>query len=173
VRAHSALFVLRKFRSLRRHPGTTADEVRRFRDEQLRHVIAHAYRAVPHYRRLFVQHGVSPEDVDCFRLPDGRVVHPYAVFVPMRTRAPWIRHFQVTQTRADHIVMRAVASPPPSAGDLALVRGMMETAFGPRVQVALELVAELPFEPSGKLRTYRSLVWEADAPRADRAPGEL
>jgi hypothetical protein len=49
---------------------------------------------------------------------------------------------------------------------------MMETAFGPRVQVALELVAELPLEPSGKFRTYRSLVGEADAPPAGPEPVE-
>jgi phenylacetate-CoA ligase len=96
--------------------------------------------------------------IDAFPLPDGRIVHPYGVFIPIRVRAPWIRHFQVTQTRLDHVYMRVVAASPPDAEALALVRAMAAAALGPTVRFELELVPEIASEPSGKFRMYRSLV---------------
>ena len=101
---------------------------------------------------------VTGRMIDHFPLPDGRLVHPYAVFLPIRLRSPWIREFQVTQHREDHVVMRVVASPPPSDEQLAAVRELAAAGLGPAVRFELEVVPELALEPSGKFRMYRSLV---------------
>jgi phenylacetate-CoA ligase len=96
--------------------------------------------------------------IDAFSLPDGRVVHPYGVFIPIRARSPWIRQLQVTQTRIDHVVMRVVAAEAPSPQALDLVRGMAAAELGPAVRFDVEVVPEIQSEPSGKFRMYRSLV---------------
>ncbi len=101
---------------------------------------------------------VTGRMIDFFPLPDGRVVHPYAVFLPLRQRSPWIRRFQVTQRRIDHVVMRVVASPPPTAEQAALVREMAAAGLGAGVRFDLEVVSDLALEASGKFRVYRSLV---------------
>ncbi|MGH7896861.1 MAG: phenylacetate--CoA ligase family protein [Candidatus Binatia bacterium] len=96
--------------------------------------------------------------LDAFPLPDGRIVHPYGVFVPIRNRSPWIRQFQVTQTSLDRFVMKVVAAPAPTAAELALVREMATAKLGREIVFEVEMVPEIPFEPSGKFRVYRSQV---------------
>jgi phenylacetate-CoA ligase len=44
-------------------PLPTARRVAAFRDRALRSLVAHAYRRVPYYRRLFDRHGLRPEDI--------------------------------------------------------------------------------------------------------------
>jgi phenylacetate-CoA ligase len=108
--------------------------------------------------RVSTLHEVTGRMIDFFPLPDGRVVHPYGVFLPLRQRSPWIRTFQVTQRRIDHFVMQVVASPPPTAEQVALVREMAAAGLGAGVRFDLEIVPDLAVETSGKFRVYRSLV---------------
>lgn len=108
--------------------------------------------------RVSTLHEVTGRMIDFFPLPDGRVMHPYGVFLPLRQRSPWIRTFQVTQRRIDHVVMQVVASPLPTAEQVALVREMAAAGLGVGVRFDLEIVPDLAVEPSGKFRVYRSLV---------------
>ncbi len=121
-------------------------------------VVTQGTPACPCGRPFATIRAIAGRTIDAFPLPGGRVIHPYAVFTPIRERAPWIRQLQVTQTRTDHVVMRIVPAPAPDADALALVRAMAEAALGPAVRFDLEIVAEIANEPSGKFRTYRSLV---------------
>ena len=96
--------------------------------------------------------------IDFFQLPDGSLVHPYEVFIPIRECSPWMRHYQVTQRAVDHVVMRVVAASAPAEEALARVRTMAAEHFGPEVRFEVEIVAEIAPESSGKFQTYRSLV---------------
>jgi len=59
--------------SLLRHMRARREELVQFRDARLRHLVEHAYRAVPYYRRLFDAHGVDPRAIrtaaDLARIP--------------------------------------------------------------------------------------------------------
>jgi phenylacetate-CoA ligase len=96
--------------------------------------------------------------VDFFTLPDGRVLHPYGVFIPIRERCPWMRRYQVRQLALDHVVMKVVAEPVPDRAALGVAEDMARAAFGPGVRFELHLVAELAHDPTGKFQTYRSHV---------------
>lgn len=102
--------------------------------------------------------GVAGRMIDHCTLPSGRVVHPYAIFLPMRERLPWPRAFQVTQLRRDHFVMRVVVAPSTEARDVAMLRAMAAAALEPDVRFEVEVVPDLPSEANGKFRMYRSLV---------------
>lgn len=56
-----------------RHLRTDRDELEAFQNRQLRYLFAHAYACVPYYRKLFDQHGISPQDIrsvaDLNRIP--------------------------------------------------------------------------------------------------------
>lgn len=56
-----------------RHRNAGRDQILAFRDRQLRRMVAHAYRNVPYYRRLFDRADVTPEQIrtaaDLPRLP--------------------------------------------------------------------------------------------------------
>jgi phenylacetate-coenzyme A ligase PaaK-like adenylate-forming protein len=98
---------------------------------------------------------VEGRKIDCFPLPDGRVVHPYQFNL---TKVPWIREFQVTQERADRVVMRIVPEGMPALEEQAQVKKTAACVLGPEVTFEFKLVSELPFDESGKFRPYRSRV---------------
>jgi phenylacetate-CoA ligase len=97
--------------------------------------------------------------IDQFPLPDGRLVHPYQLLTPIGEAFPWIREFQVTQLRADRLVIRLAARPHPPPAEVSRVREMARAALGPGVQLELEVLPEIPLEDSGKFRIYRSHVY--------------
>ena len=98
---------------------------------------------------------------DYFVLPGQRMVHPYEVGIAAgveRELVPWIREFQITQERVDLIVMRVVPFYQPSHHDLAGVQERTSTVLGHDVKFRVDLVSDIPLEPSGTFRVYRSLV---------------
>lgn len=97
--------------------------------------------------------------VDYFSLPDGRLVHPYEIsqFV-VHGATPWVRQYQLTQERTDHIVLRVVPMTRPSSEAVASLRQPIDRLLGPGVTLDLVIVSEIPPEPSGKFRVARSLV---------------
>jgi phenylacetate-CoA ligase len=103
--------------------------------------------------------------MDRFTLPDGRSVHPYTLVTPLVKAAPWVRRYQIVQERADHIVVKAAPfegrEPAPEA--LARLRAAILENLGARVQVDLEVVAEIPAGAGGKFRPYSSKVVRAPA----------
>lgn len=98
---------------------------------------------------------VQGRKIDCFSLPDGRVVHPYQFNM---TKFAWIREFQVTQERADRVVMRVVPEGMPALEEQAQIKKIATGVLGSDVTFDFKLVSELPFDESGKFRPYRSLV---------------
>lgn len=49
--------------SVLRHPHAAREEIVAFQNKQLRRLIAHAYRNVPYYRRLFDLNNIKPKDI--------------------------------------------------------------------------------------------------------------
>lgn len=58
-----ALDQLRAAAAIRGHPRATPRAIANFRDAHLRRLVAHAYRNVPYYRRLYDEHGVRPSAI--------------------------------------------------------------------------------------------------------------
>jgi phenylacetate-CoA ligase len=54
---------LRSAWAIHRHAGASRAEIVRFRDRQLRRIVAHAYRHVPYYRALYDECGVHPDQI--------------------------------------------------------------------------------------------------------------
>ncbi|HEU4699171.1 MAG TPA: hypothetical protein VFS40_08325 [Gemmatimonadales bacterium] len=97
--------------------------------------------------------------IDHFLLPGGRILHPYQLTDRVVWDGlPWVRRYQTVQERTDRIVMRVVPAAAPPAAELARVREAVAAVLGAGVEFHLELVPEIPLEPSGKFRPSRSLV---------------
>lgn len=97
--------------------------------------------------------------VDYFPLPDGRVVHPYAITTDIvRPVAPWMRQHQIVQERSDNVVLRLVPAEPPPRGAPERVEAAVREFLGPAVEFRLELVSEIPRGPNGKVRLAESQV---------------
>src|SRR4030095_9482771 len=92
--------------------------------------------------------------VDYFRLPDGRLLHPYGLLRPQCEGAPWIRQYQLTQERANRIVLRIAPAIAPSPQDLAAIRTAALSALGPGVDYEILLTSDIRLEPNGKFRVY-------------------
>jgi phenylacetate-coenzyme A ligase PaaK-like adenylate-forming protein len=102
--------------------------------------------------------GVQGRMLDYFFLPDGRVIHPYELSLPMWDAHPWVARYRLTQERVDRVVLELVPLGPPPAGALAALRRRCEDTLGTGVTLEVEVVGDLPLEPSGKFRLARSLV---------------
>jgi phenylacetate-CoA ligase len=67
------LAILQMRRNLARTQWMSEERLRAYQDERLRHIVRHAARHVPYYRRLFLERGVRVEDLnsadDLDRLP--------------------------------------------------------------------------------------------------------
>jgi len=103
--------------------------------------------------------------VDYFPLPDGRVVHPYAITTDIvRPAAPWMRQHQIIQERAHRVVLRLVTAEPPPSGGVERLEAAVREFLGPAVEFRLELVPEIPREANGKIRMAAS--WAHGAQQA-------
>lgn len=96
--------------------------------------------------------------IDHFVLPGGRVVNPYAVTGPLKRTAPWIKQFQLTQESEERFIFRIVPVTRPSRQDLASLSACAKTIVGPEVRFETRVVPDIPLEPSGKFRAWRSFV---------------
>ena len=128
---------------------------------------------------------VQGRSMDYVVLPGGRVLHPYVLMRHiMEVAKDWIRQYQMTQERTDRIVLRIapVGTPPQAA--LAELRSRFVSALGAGIDVDVQIVPEIPLEPTGKFRVARSLLAggaglsevlsRADAERnVERAPAEI
>jgi phenylacetate-CoA ligase len=95
--------------------------------------------------------------LDYFPLPGGRLVHPYELPAVLRD-ASWIRQYRVIQERPDRIVVYLVPAERPAAGEVHALEEALARRLGPDVHVSVALVDDVPMEPSGKFRVFRSLV---------------
>jgi phenylacetate-CoA ligase len=96
--------------------------------------------------------------VEQFVLPDGKLLHPYALVLPLLAEAPWLRRYQIVQDRADRVLVKIVPLTHPGAEAVAAVARRLATALQGQLAVEVELVEDIPLEPSGKYRPYYSLV---------------
>jgi phenylacetate-CoA ligase len=96
--------------------------------------------------------------IEQFVLPDGKVIHPYALVLPLLAEAPWLRRYQIVQDRADRVLVKIIPFANPSAEAVAAVARRMAAALEGQLTVEIELVEDIPPEPSGKYRPYYSLV---------------
>jgi len=95
--------------------------------------------------------------LDYFPLPGGGLVHPYELSA-LIGHALWIRQQRVVQQRLDRVVVYLVPGEPPAAGEVAAMERALAARLGPGVHVSVALVEDVPMEPNGKFRVYRSLV---------------
>ena len=100
--------------------------------------------------------------LDLFPLPDGRVIHPYALSLKILMPEPrWVDRYRLIQERTDRVVMTVLPSTTPTAEQLEHARHAAAQVLGPTVEFEIVLVTELQREPSGKFRTSRSYVSSA------------
>jgi acyl-CoA synthetase (AMP-forming)/AMP-acid ligase II len=100
--------------------------------------------------------------LDYFPLPGGRLVHPYelteVLWNTSISNASWIRQQRVIQERLDRIVVYLVPAERPAAGEVHALEEALARRLAPDVHVSVVLVDDVPMEPSGKFRVFRSLV---------------
>ena len=107
--------------------------------------------------------------VDLFPLPDGRVLHPYAMtntFLPVWD--VWIRRFQLEQEQEDAVRLRLVLAPGAPDQILERIAAGVAEVIGPEVALHIEAVDEIPPDGSGKVRQFRSIVGRERAASALR-----
>lgn len=107
---------------------------------------------------------IQGRTIDRIRLPDGRAIHPYAVFGPLVESVPWVRRFQVVQESPDLLRVKIVARIETGPDALSRMTEAIQRAVGREVRVAAEFVDELPAGRTGKFYPYVSLerlnAWE-------------
>lgn len=95
---------------------------------------------------------------DVFLLPNGRNLHPKYLAAPMRPIMPKLHRYQIVQEAKDRIVVKLQAAPraeiPPE--ELETLRKGMLRHLGEGVTVVINLMDDIPCEPNGKFRPYRS-----------------
>jgi phenylacetate-CoA ligase len=102
--------------------------------------------------------GILGRTIEQFVLPDGKLIHPYALVLPLMAEAPWLRRYQIVQDRADRVLVKIIPFTKPSAEAVAAVARRMAAALEGQLAVEVELVEDIPPEPNGKHRPYYSLV---------------
>ncbi len=96
--------------------------------------------------------------VEQFVLPDGKLLHPYALVLPLLAEAPWLRRYQIVQDRADRVLVKIVPLTHPGPEAVAAVARRLAAVLEGQLAVEIELVEVIPPEPNGKYRPYYSLV---------------
>jgi len=99
--------------------------------------------------------------VDHYRLPDGRLVHHYGLVMPAMLESgvrEETARYQFVQERPDLFVLRVAPLEPARAGAIERVRAPLESRLGAGIELRIEIVDQLDFEPSGKFRIGHSKV---------------
>ena len=97
--------------------------------------------------------------IDSFTLPDGRVIHPYQILTSFIGGADtWIRQYQLLQERRDRIVLRVIPVDGPVSDQVSRVERSVLPLLGPGVEFQVQLLDQIPLDPTGKFRPARSLV---------------
>lgn len=103
--------------------------------------------------------GDIQEHIECFTLPDGRLLHPSQIAARLAWGPrEWMRQYQLVQERRDRVVLYAVAAESASDERLEGIGRVVRPILGPGVEFDVRLVPSIPSEPTGKTRASRSLV---------------
>ena len=101
--------------------------------------------------------------LDLFRLPGGRLLHPYEILSDLKEDAfRWVRQYQLVQEAEDRIVFYMVPGPEFSCERLAEFEARAARALDSGAHLRTELVDRIEPERSGKFHLARSLVTKAD-----------
>jgi phenylacetate-CoA ligase len=95
--------------------------------------------------------------LDFFRLPSGRLVHPYEIIAQLQEDG-WVGQYQVVQEAADRIVVLIVPGPAFSSEKAAAFQARAAAVVGPEAKLRAEVVERIEAAPSGKFHLARSLV---------------
>jgi phenylacetate-CoA ligase len=95
--------------------------------------------------------------LDFFRLPSGRLVHPYEI-VAQLWEDDWVGQYQVVQEAADRIVVLIVPNAAFSREKATAFEARAAAVLGPEASVRIELVERIEPAPGGKFHLARSLV---------------
>ena len=100
---------------------------------------------------------------DRFPLPNGRTLFPKYLASALRPVMPSLRLYQIVQESMDRVAVKLQTVPgveiPPEK--LEAVRAKMMSHLGDGVTVLISVVNEIPCEPNGKFRPYKSYVKQA------------
>jgi phenylacetate-CoA ligase len=96
--------------------------------------------------------------LDHLVMPDGSLVHPYALVPVLLHAGRWLGQYQLTQETRERVVLRVTALAPPAPGELRALEAAIQAGLGAGVHVQLLVVPEIPPEINGKFRASRSLV---------------
>jgi len=94
---------------------------------------------------------------DIVRLPDGRRLTGL-YFVHMLKDFQRIRFYKITQHRRDSLRIQIVPRESNAAGLIEQVKAVLTPELGPSVELAVELVQDIPLTGAGKRRIVESLV---------------
>lgn len=103
---------------------------------------------------------IEGRSLDYFRLPDGRILHPFSFNLGI---TPWIRNFSMVQERRDLITAYVVASSDRTGGQVSELERSVRHVLGPSVSFKMEFVDAIAPAPSGKFRPYRGLTPESSS----------
>jgi phenylacetate-CoA ligase len=95
--------------------------------------------------------------LDFFRLPSGRLLHPYELAARLQEDG-WVGQYQIVQEAADRIVMLIVPGPAFAQEKATAFEARAAAVVDPEVKVRVELVERIEPAPSGKFHLARSLV---------------
>jgi phenylacetate-CoA ligase len=97
---------------------------------------------------------------DRLALADGRYIHPQLFATLIYPLLPNLWRYQIVQEEIDRIVVRLqpVPTAPPSPEQVETMKQRMTRDLGDAIRLEVELVENIPSEPSGKFRTFRCLV---------------
>jgi phenylacetate-CoA ligase len=95
---------------------------------------------------------------DRFLLPSGRILHPKYLAAPLRPIMPVLRLYQIAQEAIDRVVVKLQAVPGVeiSPEEIEKLRSGIARHLGEDVILVVKQVDEIPSEPNGKFRPYRS-----------------
>ncbi len=101
--------------------------------------------------------GLQGRTVDWFRLPDGRILHPYRLTQEVFTgRSLPVRHYQLVQAAPDRIVLRLVVPPGAPLEGIRQAEADVRMLLGPSVTFSSELVPEIGPDANGKYRLFQA-----------------
>ncbi|MBW1858590.1 MAG: phenylacetate--CoA ligase family protein [Deltaproteobacteria bacterium] len=96
---------------------------------------------------------------DYFRLPNGRLMHPDKIVVPiMESESGWFNRYELIQEEVDRILLRIQPFQNPSEGQLVNVKRLAMSQLPSDVEFRIEIIDEHSFKPEGKFRFCRSMV---------------
>jgi phenylacetate-CoA ligase len=118
-------------------------------------------------RRFRVLDPVTTKAEDVIMTPDGRLISPSILTHPFKPFDQLVKS-QIVQLALDHVLVKLVASAGFSQAQQAELVGGLAARLGAEMRIEVELVDDIPPEPSGKYRWVISRVQTPYSPEWGR-----